>query len=61
MAASAPAWARRKSGRSNTRSAPRSGRWALLRMRNAKPAAKESCLYDHALTSISPARSFSAG
>jgi hypothetical protein len=54
-------WARRKSGRSNARSAPRSGRWALLRMRNAKPAAKESCLYDHALTSISRARSCSAG
>ena len=54
-------WARRKSGRSNARSAPRSGRWALLRMRNAKPAAKESCLYDHALTSISRARSCSVG
>ena len=50
-----------ESGRSNARSAPRSGRWALLRMRNAKPAAKESCLYDHALTSISRARSCSAG
>jgi len=50
-----------ESGRSNARSAPRSGRWALLRMRNAKPAAKDSCLYDHAVTSISRARSSSAG
>ena len=32
-----------------------------VRMRNAKPAAKESCLYDHVLTSISRARSCSAG
>ena len=33
----------------------------LLRMRNAKPSAIESCLYDHALISISRARSCSAG
>lgn len=29
-------------------------------MRNAQPAAKESCLYDEVLTSISSARSYSA-
>ena len=34
---------------------------ALLRMRNGKPAAKETCLYDHALTSMSHAKSSSAG
>ena len=45
---------------SNARSALRGGRWALLRMRNAKPAAKEFRLYDHALTSISSVRICSA-
>ena len=35
-------------------------RWALLRMRNAKPAAKEFRLYDHALTSTSGVRIRSA-
>ena len=32
-----------------------------VRMRNAKPAAKKSRLYDHALTAISGARSYSTG
>jgi hypothetical protein len=32
-----------------------------VRMRNAKPAAKESRLYDHASTAISGARSYSTG
>jgi uncharacterized protein YyaL (SSP411 family) len=46
---------------SNARSALRGGRWALLDMRNAQRAAKESRLYDHALTSISSGGSSSAG
>ena len=39
----------------------RGGRWVLLGMRNAQRAAKESRLYDHALTSISSGGSSSAG
>ena len=57
---------RRTMGASEKRSLERAQRaeersLGALRMRNAKPSAKESCLYDHALTSISRARSCSAG
>jgi len=37
------------------------GRWTQLRMRNAQPQAKEFRLYDHVLTSISSADSYSVG
>src|SRR5262249_49845564 len=45
----------------NARSALRRGRCALLDMRNTKPAAKKSRLYDPALTSISSVRGYPVG